>query len=41
MRLVFGNLSLQQLRDIIDERFHLEKSTDAAIEYLKKSYEKF
>ena len=27
--------------DLIDERFHLEKSTNAAIEYLKKSYEKF
>lgn len=27
--------------DVIDERYHLWKATDAAIEYLKKAYEKF
>lgn len=27
--------------DTIDERFHPEKATDAAIKYLKKAYEKF
>lgn len=27
--------------DVIDERYHFEKSTDAAIQYLKKAYEKF
>lgn len=27
--------------DLIDERYHFEKSTNAAIQYLKKAYEKF
>ena len=27
--------------DTIDERYHFEKATDAAIQYLKKAYEKF
>ncbi len=27
--------------DMIDERYNVEKSTDAAIQYLKKAYEKF
>ncbi|PZM86899.1 MAG: lytic transglycosylase domain-containing protein [candidate division SR1 bacterium] len=27
--------------EFIDERYHLEKATDAAIKYLKKAYEKF
>lgn len=27
--------------DAIDERYHAEKATDAAIQYLKKAYEKF
>ena len=27
--------------DAIDERYHPEKATDAAIQYLKKAYEKF
>lgn len=27
--------------DAIDERYHAEKATDVAIQYLKKAYEKF
>lgn len=27
--------------EFIDERFHLEKATDAAIQYLQKAYERF
>ncbi|MDA3910442.1 MAG: lytic transglycosylase domain-containing protein [Bacteroidales bacterium] len=30
-----------EINSYVDERFHLEKSTHAACEYLKKSYEKF
>ncbi|BDD06209.1 murein transglycosylase [Aureibacter tunicatorum] len=30
-----------EVNDEVDERYHVEKSTQAAIKYLKKSYEKF